>query len=153
MKECGAANKWWYRSAMRLRMFGLALAVATVAVACADHLPDQDLRILDTTPSAKTSPEALWKEFDADRRGSERKYHGKAIDVTGKITAIVQDVAGSRILFNVQPPPGTAAVEARLLADRAAATLAGLSVFQRLTLRCFVEGMDKNVILKSCIKI
>jgi hypothetical protein len=55
-------------------------------------------------------------------------------------------------MFIVQPPPGTAGIEARLLDDRAAATLAGLAAPQRLTLRCFVEGFDKNVILKSCIK-
>jgi hypothetical protein len=131
----------------------LVVMLALLGAACAEHLPDQDLRILDTAPSAKTSPEALWKEFDADKRGSGRKYHGKAIDITGKISSIVQDVTGSRILFNVQPPPATAAVEARLLADHAAATLAGLTVLRRLTLRCFVEGMDKNVILKSCVKL
>src|SRR6187399_1587003 len=128
---------------MRLRLLTFVLAVTAFTLACADHLPDQDLRILDSAPAAKTSPEALWKEYQADARAANRAYHGKAIDVTGKITAIVQDVSGSRIMFTVQPPPGTAGIEARLLADRAATTVAGLAVFQRLTLRCFVEGLDK----------
>jgi hypothetical protein len=137
---------------MRLRLLTLALAASSLAAACAAHLPDQDLRILDSPPAAKTSPEALWKEYQSDARAANRNYHGKAIDVSGKISQIVQDAAGSRILFTVQPPPGTAGIEARLLADRATATLTGLAAPQRLTLRCFVEGLDKNVILKSCIK-
>ena len=136
-----------------MRSFGPALILAAFAIGCAAHLPDQDLRILDALPTAKTSPEALWKEYQSDARAANRAYHGKAIDVSGKISAIVQETGGARILFNVQPPPGTGAVEARLLDDRAAATLAGLAVPQRMTLRCFVEGVDKNVILKSCIKL
>ena len=115
---------------MRPGLLTFALAAMGLAVACAEHLPDQDLRILDASPSAKTSPEALWKEYQADKRAANRAYHGKAIDISGKISVIVQDAAGSRILFNVQPPPGTEAIEARLLDERAAATLAGLSVFQ-----------------------
>ena len=153
MRACeGARVKKCYRSGMRRLVMSVACAAAIVAAGCAAHLPDQDRRILDASPSAKTSPEALWKEFQTDARAANRAYHGRAIDVSGKIGAVLQDAAGSRIMFTVQPPPGTAAVEARLLDDRAAATVAGLSAPQRLTLRCFVEGLETNLILKSCIK-
>ena len=114
---------------MRLRRLTFALAATALAIACAEHLPDQDLRILDASPSAKTSPESMWKEYQADTRAANRTYHGKAVDISGKISAIVQDASGSRIMFNVQPPPSTAAIEARLLGDNAAVTLAGSSVF------------------------
>jgi hypothetical protein len=56
-----------------------------------------------------------------------------------------------RILF-LQTTEPAGGVEARLLDDRASATLAASPVGERVTLRCFCEGLETNVILKSCIK-
>ena len=129
----------------------VGLGALWITVACTTHLPDQDLRILDAHPAAKTSPESVLKEYQTDGRAAGRTYHGRAIDVSGKVSAIVQD-APSRILFTPDPKPNAISLEARLLDDRAAATLKDVTVGQRLTLRCFVEGLDKNVVLKSCIR-
>src|SRR4051794_8100412 len=92
-----------YRFAMRfaLRSLLVVLPAAALTIACAEHLPDQDLRILDAPAMAKTSPEALWKEYRADKAAAGRAYHGKSIDVTGKVSAIIQDAVNPRILFSV----------------------------------------------------
>src|SRR5262249_13369104 len=45
----------------------LCAALVGVTVACAQHLPDQDLRILEASPAAKLTPEDLWRDFQANR--------------------------------------------------------------------------------------
>jgi tRNA_anti-like len=126
-----------------------AMAFAAMAAGCADRLPDQDRRILAAAPQAKLSTDVLWKDYQADRRAADRKYWGKAVEVSGKVSSVSTDPP--RIIFLQQEQPA-AGIEARLLDDRAAATLAAASVGERLTLRCFCEGLTTNVVLKSCIK-
>jgi hypothetical protein len=131
-------------------MSAVALVLAGLAVsACADRLPDQDLRILQEAPVAKLSTEILWQEYRKDRKAADRKYWGRAIEVTGKVTSVARDPP-ARILF--VPSDAAAGVQAGLLDDRSAATLADAAPGQRLTLRCFCEGLSTHVILKSCIK-
>jgi len=122
-------------------------------------VPDQDLRILQAAPAAKLTTDLLWKEFQADARAATRRYHGRAIEVSGKVTGILQDQPPARLIFDPSAPSDpsathtSGAIEARVLDDRAADTFKDLSVGQRVTIRCFVEGLAGNVILKSCIKI
>jgi hypothetical protein len=125
-------------------MFGLSLA------GCADRLPDQDLRILQAVPVAKLSTEILWTEYQADRRAADRKYWGKAIDVSGRLSSFAPPPA-ARVIFLPQPE-SAAGIEARLLDERSAAILTDVAAGQRITLRCFCEGLATNVVLKSCIK-
>ncbi len=133
------------------RRVGPAVAALALgaAAACADRLPDQDRRILAAPPQAKLSTDILWSDYQADRGAADRRYRGKVVEVSGKVSSVSQDPARIVFLQQEQPPAG---VEARLLDDRAAATLAAASVGQRLTLRCFCEGVATNVVLKSCIK-
>ena len=133
-------------------IWALSLAVAALAVACADHLPDQDLRILSAGSAAKLSSDDLWQDFQKDAAGARRRYFGAAVDVSGKIMSI--DVAAGKpptILFSAADQHG---VRARLLDDRAADIVKSAPVFTRITLRCYCEGLDdqQNVLLKSCIK-
>jgi hypothetical protein len=124
------------------------LLVAIVSVSgCADQLPDQDRRILDAAPAAKVSTDILWTEYQADKAGADGRYWGKVIEITGKVTSKTE--APARIIF--LPQHSSAGTEARLLDDRAAATLAAANVGERMTLRCFCAGLEANVILKSCI--
>jgi len=128
---------------------GLVLLAALFATGrCADKLPEQDRRITQATPVAKLPVEFLWSDYQADRRAADRKYWGKAVDVSGKVTGVGAD-APRRVLFDVAPPHG---VEARLLDDQATAILAAAAVGERLTLRCFCAGLDGNVVLTSCIR-
>ena len=130
----------------------LVLAALLVVTACANHLPDQDLRILEAQPAAKLSASDLWKDFQADAAAAQSRYFGKAVDVSDAPTALEPNApSGSRMLFL---QAGERGVVARLLDERATATMAEAKAGARLTLRCFCEGLDENkdVLLKSCIR-
>jgi hypothetical protein len=132
-----------------LAALAVALTFAAAGAACADRLPDQDLRIVTAAPAAKLSTSVLWADYQADRRDADKKYWGKAVEITGKVSSVLQDPPRILFLQTTEPAGG---VEARLLEDRAAATLAASPVGERVTLRCFCEGLQTKVILKSCIK-
>ena len=131
----------------------LLAAIALATVSCADHLPDQDLRITAVTvPDAKLSSDDLWKDFQNDAKGSSKRYFGRSMDVSGKITAMEADPNKQPYIFF--GPEGAPGVRARLLDERAAVTLKDLTRGQRITIRCYCEGIDekKDVVLKSCIR-
>lgn len=129
-----------------------ALLVSVLVVSCADHLPDQDLRIIGAAPAAKLSADDLWKDFQQDPGAARRQYFGKAVDVSGRIGSIEADPA--RIPHIFFPQPGGHGVRARLLDEHAAHITRDLKVGERITLRCFCEGLDEkqDVLLKSCIQ-
>jgi hypothetical protein len=135
-----------------MRRLLLALASLPALVSCTNHLPDQDLRILTAQPAAKLSASDLWKDFQADASAAKARYFGKALDISDVPTAIEPNApSGSRMIFL---QAGERGIVARLLDDRATATLAEAKTGARLTLRCFCEGFDdnKDVLLKSCIR-
>jgi len=134
-------------------IFLIAVVIGSGAPGCAEHVPDQDLRILQVAPVAKLTTDLFWKEFQSDGRAATRKYHGQAVELSGKVTGLVEDQAPARILFDQSTPKLNGAIEARLLDERAKAAFADLSVGQRVTLRCFVEGLATNLVLKSCIRL
>jgi hypothetical protein len=128
------------------------LVCLTVAgAACVSNLPEQDLRILAAQPSAKLSASDLWKDFQTDAAAAKNKYFGKAIDVSDKPTAIETEASkGQHFFFGQTSDHG---VRARLLDEKAAEILKEAKVGERLTLRCFCQGMsDGDVVLKSCIR-
>lgn len=117
---------------------------------CIDRLPEQDLRIRNEIPIAKLSPEALWDDFQKDPAGARARYWGKAIDISGKPTrADGQDSTGAYLLF-VQA--GELGVRANLLDEDAPAILQRVSAGERITIRCYCEGLDGHVLLKSCMQ-
>lgn len=118
--------------------------------ACVDRLPDQDLRITTAVPAAKLSSDLLWQEFEKDPSGSAKRYFGKAIDLTGKITSLEASGSTGPFIFFAQSEKG--GVRASLLADRAAETLKDLQPGAKVNLKCFCEGLKTDVILKSCIR-
>jgi hypothetical protein len=130
----------------------LLLFIALLGPGCAEHLPDQDLRILTTPPAAKLSSDDLWKDFQKDPAAARAQYFGKAVDVSGRVTSIEADPAKTPNIFFAQP--GDRGVRARLLDERAAETARDVKAGDRITLRCFCEGLDEkqDVLLKSCIK-
>jgi hypothetical protein len=123
-----------------------------LAASCVDRLPEQDLRILTATPAYKLSASDLWKDFQADASAARSRYFGKALDVSDAPTAIEPNAPGGpRMLF---AQSGERGVVARLLDDKAPATVKEAKVGTRLRLRCFAEGLDSNkdVVLKSCYR-
>ena len=129
------------------------LVFALAAVSCAEHLPDQDLRILTAQPAAKLSSTDLWRDFDADAVSARRTYFGRALDVSGAPSFLEAEPPAGPHLFFVEA--GERGIRARLLEDRAADVLAAAKVGERLTLRCFCEGLNEqgDVLLKSCIGV
>jgi hypothetical protein len=127
----------------------LVLAAATLAGAgCVDRLPDQDRRISVTPAIAKMTAEDLWKDFQQDAAAARTKYWGKAIEVSGKATRTDTENGSSYVFFAQAEPHG---VRANLLDDGAAAIVAEAQTGARIRLKCFCEGLDGNVLLKSCV--
>jgi len=133
--------------------YARSLAVSLVCLgpaACVDHLPDQDLRILAAPPTARLSADILWKDYQTDRKKADGMYFGKAIVVVGTITQSGSDAPTDRfVLFGQNDKFG---VRANLLEEQAGGILANIPADKRLTLKCFCEGLDGHVILKSCVK-
>jgi hypothetical protein len=127
----------------------MAMVTIACAVSCAKTLPDQDRRILSAPTDVKLSVDVLWKDFQANAADAGTKYHGRVVVVTGTVTSANADAANPSILFGQSGDKG---VLARLLDDQAAATLKTATPGQRLTLKCFCEGLDGNVVLKSCVR-
>jgi hypothetical protein len=128
------------------------VAIALLAAGCARTLPDQDLRITEATPHIKLSADILWKDYQSDRQAADSKYHGKAVLVTGVVTGIEKPSLVAPVVMFGQVDGKAPGVQANLLTDTAAQVLAGLEPKQRITLKCFCDGLSTNVILKSCTK-
>jgi hypothetical protein len=115
------------------------------------ELPDQDLRIRQTVAIAKMSPADLWRDYQDNRDAANTRYWGKALEISGKVTGTDHPPGRpSAVLFAQNDK---AAVRANLLDDDAAAILKVATVGQRVTLRCFCDGLKGDVILKSCVLV
>mgnify|MGYP003382447361 CR=1 FL=1 len=126
------------------------VAAAVLVVACADRVPDQDLRILSAAPTARMSADILWKEYQADLVRADRAYQGKAIVVSGTATKIGTDAPGERyVLFGQSADRG---VRANLLDESAADILSNVPDNRRFTLKCYGDGLHGDVLLKSCVR-
>ncbi len=131
----------------------LPIGVLVLVGGCVNSLPDQDLRIRVTPIVAKMPAEFLWKEYQADAREADRKYWGKAIEVSGKPTAgDAQNTPAPPKSYLLFKQNDTFGVRANLIDEDAAEILKDVAANQRVRLKCFCAGMDGNVILKSCIK-
>jgi tRNA_anti-like len=133
------------------QVVGAALLVL-VAMACVDRLPDQDLRILQATPVAKLSVDLLVQEYAANAGEANRRYFGKAVEITGTVGKTQPMGTGTALLFMQKAEPDKTALEAHLLDDRAAAIVEAVKTTPRITLRCFAETTSgPTVVLKSCV--
>jgi hypothetical protein len=123
--------------------------LAVVATACVDRLPDQDLRIRAEVPVAKMSVDHLWKDFQTDAAAARARYWGKAIEISGTPTrSDGQDATGAYLLF---AQAGELGVRANLLDEDAPAIIKRAAAGERLTLKCYCEGLEAHVLLKSCV--
>ena len=134
-----------------------AVILVLSLAACANTLPEQDRRILEATAIAKLSPDDLWKDYQQNAADSDRKYWGRAVEINGKVDAVVKDAR--QLLFGAAD---NVLVRASLLDDQADALLGEAAEGQRIRLKCFCGGLgsgrssdrpeQKTVILKSCVK-
>jgi hypothetical protein len=126
-----------------------AVAALILSASCARTLPDQDRRIVSIAPDAKLSVDMLWRDFQAGAPEANRRYHGRALVVSGVVTRVNASATAASVFFAQAADRG---VTANLLDDQAAAISKAAAPGQRLTLKCFCEGFDGNVILKSCVR-
>lgn len=133
-----------------MRPIATLLVAAAFGVGCVDRLPDQDLRIIPAVAVAKMSAGDLWKDYQKDARAADRMYRGRAVEISGNVSAASEPGASGRwLMFIEQAPNG---VRANLLDDQATDILAAAAPGQRVTLKCFCEGLSGDVILKSCVR-
>jgi hypothetical protein len=130
------------------RSAGWLMAVLAAAAGCARTLPEQDRRIYGEAPAAKLSTDVLWQDYTTDADAADRQYWGKAIEVSGNITAVTPAPPHVVLTFGQDDQPG---VQATLLDDEAEAIASTIKVGDRITLRCYCEGLAEFVRLKSCI--
>ena len=112
--------------------------LALTTVTCVNRLPEQDLRIVGAMPDAKLSVEA------------RSRYFGKVVEITGSATRAGDDVPTDRYVLFAQS--GDLGVRANLLDEQAAEILAKTKEDPRVTLKCYCEGINGNLILKSCVR-
>lgn len=136
----------------RRRRSHLSVTVALLVglFGCAQTLPEQDRRIYSTTPVAKLSADILARDYQADPVSADRQYWGKVLEVSGNVTATSTDGPHAEVIFGQEKPPD---VRATLLDDEAKMILETARVGERITLRCFCEGTDDDVRLKSCVGV
>ena len=104
---------------------------------------------MSVVPGAKLSTDVLWKDFQADGPGASRRYHGQAIIISGVVTRVDHSGPSTAIFFSGAADRG---ILANLLDDDAATIAKTATPGDRLSLKCFCEGLDGNVVLKSCVK-
>jgi hypothetical protein len=120
---------------------------------CVTTLPDQDLRIRESPPVAKMPAELLWKEYQTDAKEADRKYWGKAIEVSGIPGRVdTADSGGPSANYLFFKGSDQFGVRANLIDEDAPEIMKVVSGGQRIRLKCFCAGIDGNVILKSCVK-
>jgi hypothetical protein len=125
-------------------------ALGSLTAACVNRLPDQDLRILSAVPDTKLSVDLLWKEFQSNADQARRTYFGKVVVISGTATRVGDDVPTDRYVFFAQS--GELGVRANLLDEQAADILTRTKEEPRTALKCFCEGLDGNLLLKSCVR-
>jgi hypothetical protein len=136
---------------MTTRLLRVLLPACSMAaaLACVDRLPAQDRRILDAVPVAKLTVEDLSRDYQQDRKAADKRYWGKAIEVSGLVASTRDDALGAALIFSDKS--GVPIVEAGLLDDQAKALLASTADSRRAMLRCYCDGWNGRVMLKSCV--
>ena len=100
-------------------------------------------------PAAKLSVEDLSRDYHQDRKAADKRYWGKAIEVSGVVSSTRDEALGAALIF--ADKTGAPIVEANLLEDGAKRLLASTADSRRVTLRCYCNGLAGRVVLKSCI--
>lgn len=113
--------------------------------ACAPSVSDHDNRIFALPASAKLSATDLSASYVINSSASDELYRGRVLEVSGTIGSVVEE---ARMFIMAGPEP---VVWVSLHEDAAAEILRTATKGQRITLKCFCEGLDEQVHLKSCI--
>ena len=101
-------------------------------------------------PTSRLSAAILWKDYQTDTAKADRTYARQPIVISGVVTSQGSGAVGDRYRFFGQPDQ--VGIRANLLDEQADSLLKSVPPDKRVTLKCFVEGLSVNVVLKSCVK-
>ena len=121
--------------------------VLGLVAACAPSVSDHDNRIFALPASVKLSATDLAAAYAADRSAADDRYRGRVIEVSGVARSVQPAV---KVVTFAAGDTGLT-VEASLHDDTAAEVLKTVADGQRVTFKCFCEGFDQRVRLKSCV--
>ena len=121
------------------------LVLAGLAPACGGAISNHDNRIFTTTASAKLATAELSLGYVLNPKAADDLYRGHVIEVSGVVATV--EAASNRLVMLGSDP----VVWASLHDDVAAEVLKTVTQGQRVTLKCFCEGLDTQVHLKSCV--
>ena len=133
------------RPGLQTRQF-VIMAAAVTAFACGPAVSDHDNRIFGTPASLKLSAADLSSAYGADAGAADGRYRGRVLEVSGVIGKLP---GGVRVLLKGSEKGPV--VEASLHEDVAAEMIKTLGDGKRVTLKCFCEGLNQQVRLKSCV--
>jgi hypothetical protein len=125
----------------------LISAVAVFGVACGPAVSDHDNRIFATPASIKLSAADLSAAYLAGIGAADSKYRGHVLEVSGVVEKSPPG-GGKVMLRGAERGPF---VEASLHEDIAGELLKTMPEGQRVMLKCFCEGLNQTVRLKSCV--
>jgi hypothetical protein len=124
----------------------LVLVAAAGILACGPAVSDHDNRIFATAASLKLSAVDLSTAYGTDAGAADGRYRGRVVEVSGVIDKLPGGV--TVMLRGAEKGP---VVEASLHEDVAAEMMKTLADGKRVTLKCFCEGLNQHVRLKSCV--
>ena len=130
----------------RLVSIGVVLA-AGLFDACGPAVSDHDNRIFGMAASVKLSAADLSQAYGSDAGDANGRYRGRVLEISGVVRG-VRPEASQVVMGGSETGP---MVEASLHEDVSAQILATVADGQRLTLKCFCEGLNDLVRLKSCV--
>jgi len=132
---------------MRARLVtGIGLLVlAGLVPACGGAVSNHDNRIFTTAASRKLAANELTVGYVLNPKAADETYRGHVLEVSGVVASV--EAASNRLVM----VGGDPVVWATLHDDVAAEALKTVQPGQRVTLKCFCEGLDTQVHLKSCI--
>ena len=130
-----------------MKVTGALALVIAIGAACGPAVSDHDNRIFATPASIKLSAVDLSAAYFADAGSADGRYRGRVLEVSGVIEKR-QTERGSLTLKGVEKGP---LVEASLHEDVAAELRKTMADGQRVMIKCFCEGLNQSVRLKSCV--
>jgi len=139
---------------MKRRVAVLAAAI-TLAVAglsaCGPAVSDHDNRIFALAASVKLSAADLSSTYGADSAMADGRYRGRVLEISGEVTRVQPAAPPATAVVTLKGGDASPLVEASLHEDAGAEMLKTIAEGQRITLKCFCEGLDQRVRLKSCV--
>ena len=129
-----------------MKRFIIILIAAASGLACGPAVSDHDNRIFATPASLKLSAVDLSTAYGTDAGAADGRYRGRVVEISG----VIDKLPGGMTVMLRGAEKGPL-VESSLHEDVAAEMIKTLADGKRVTLKCFCEGLNQHVRLKSCV--